>query len=377
MTAATRVAIACLLLLAAAARASGQEHGAERTHVVVSGFSQLQFNTTSVSATDAPDASSAELASSTFESRRVRLTLDAEVDGWIRGRIQPEFALGKLALGDAFLDLAVDPRFQLRIGQFKKPYSAAYLTGSTTMPLVERTLRVRGLEEAAAGVTTAGGAPLFAHSGSDLVLGEQQDILSANRLGSRDVGVAAHGAFGRLSYEAALLDGQGPDTRDANGAKELTGRLSLRPAAKLPLALGVSVDHNTLAVSGAGDREGTAYAADVEWGGFRHPGLNVLAEVDGGRDMVADAPFRAGQAWLFFYQPLHGARVEGIEPVARVSYGDPDTGRADDEGVLLTPGLNLYFSGRNRIMADWDFFLPGAASLENQNSFRVEAQVYF
>jgi hypothetical protein len=44
--------------------------------------------------------------------------------------------------------------------------------------------------------------------------------------------------------------------------------------------------------------------------------------------------------------------------VARVSWGDPDGAVEGDEGVLLTPGFNVYFAGRNRLMLNWDVFVP-------------------
>jgi hypothetical protein len=64
------------------------------------------------------------------------------------------------------------------------------------------------------------------------------------------------------------------------------------------------------------------------------------------------------QAIASYFVATGGARIEGWEPVGRVSWGDPDRGVAGDEGLLLTPGMNLYFAGRNRLMLNWDVYMP-------------------
>jgi hypothetical protein len=70
-------------------------------------------------------------------------------------------------------------------------------------------------------------------------------------------------------------------------------------------------------------------------------------------------------------------KVEGIELAGRVSYGDPRRDTELDEGLLLTPGFNVYFNDRNRLMFNWDVFLTDDDRFEQQNALRAQAQVYF
>ena len=82
------------------------------------------------------------------------------------------------------------------------------------------------------------------------------------------------------------------------------------------------------------------------------------------------------QAVAGWFAPRAG-RVEGVEPVLRVSWGDPDTGGASDEGLLVTPGVNLYFTGRNRLMLNGDVYVSAREGLEAQHALVAQLQVYF
>ena len=85
---------------------------------------------------------------------------------------------------------------------------------------------------------------------------------------------------------------------------------------------------------------------------------------------------RAAQGIVAYRVPLaDGGRVSAVEPVARVSWGDPARDRAADGGVLLTPGLQLHFVGRNKIAANLDVWRPAGG--EAVWSFKAQTYVYF
>src|SRR5690606_7005118 len=111
---------------------------------------------------------------------------------------------------------------------------------------------------------------------------------------------------------------------------------------------------------GVGDASvgGTAFALDAEWGVFRRPGLRILAEGTAGENYLADETFAGAQAMASWFHETGGNRVEGVEGAARVSWGDPNDSVEGDAGVLLTPGVSIYFSGRNRLSLNWDVFVP-------------------
>jgi hypothetical protein len=123
-----------------------------------------------------------------------------------------------------------------------------------------------------------------------------------------------------------------------------------------------------------------AYGAEVELGTWRDRLHAQAAVVAGDNWRVLDAEavprtFLAFQGWVSYYYPLDGERIVGVEPVARVSFGDPDTDAADNGGTLLTPGVMFYFGGRNKIGANLDIYSPQGG--DSEYSLKVQTYLYF
>jgi hypothetical protein len=134
-------------------------------------------------------------------------------------------------------------------------------------------------------------------------------------------------------------------------------------------------------VDGADEVRSQAVELDATWGAFRGEGLHARAEwMLGENPLVGPAGEPATMTGLHalvaWFQPRAG-RIEGIEPVLRLGWADPDTGADGDEGVLVTPGLNLYFDGRNRLMMNGDIYLPGQDGLDPELALVAQLQVYF
>lgn len=374
--------VAALAALLLATPLAAQEAPPTPVRLTVSGYAQFQFNTTSVDEGDV--AGTGRIASSLFETRRVRLFADVAIGDWLTGRIQPEYAMGQFSLADVFMNLAVDPRFQLRIGQFKRPFNRFYLHGSTQILTIERGIRVRGYERTFGPRFGTAASPYTAVDGKP-IHGEEHAILNAMGMVGRDIGVAAHGRLGRAGYEVALFNGDGPDTPDGNDGKSVMARLTYAPLQDAPLTLGAAAGYRESYFDGTiddephptGDLSGTALSIDIEWGRFRGSGLHLLAGIATGDNLFTDARIFGAQGMAAYLRPLGGARVEAIEFVGRASYGDPATDRADDHGLLLTPGVNLYFSGMNRVMLNWDVYIPGDSRLATAHAFRIQSQIHF
>lgn len=307
---------------------------------------QVQYNTSSLARNS--EATAGAIPFSTFETRRARLGVRLELSDWIGSEIEAEFASRDVTLKYAFVNLGFDPRFAVRIGQFKKPFSLLELTSSTKILPIERGLRIRGL--------------------SDALLPEEQELLASLGYSSYDLGVELHGRFGRFGYQAGAFNGNGGNGQAEPGGHAFVGRLTLDPFPGRPLTLGA-----------AGSRlgSGTAFEVDAEWGAFRRPGLHVMAEAALGDNQVDDGTFSGAQVIAAVFKPLNNARIEGLEPLFRVSYGNSSRAHQGDEGWLLTPGLNLYFAGRNRLMVNWEFFVPGSDSFKAANALRAQAQIHF
>jgi hypothetical protein len=216
----------------------------------------------------------------------------------------------------------------------------------------------------------------------DLVIGEEQALLETFQYQNFDLGAAVHGRFGGFGYTAGVFNGNGTDRPALTNGRSYAGRLTYALPTELPVALGAAISHREFRVSSAPaleTRGGTAFEADLEIGRFRRPGLHLLAEVTLGDNLQQpDDEFLAAQGIVAWFRPLGSARkVEGIELAGRVSYGDPRRDTELDEGLLLTPGFNVYFNDRNRLMFNWDVFLTDDDRFEQQNALRAQAQVYF
>jgi hypothetical protein len=366
----------CVTLLASAGSTRAQTVTAGNVNLRITGRMQFQFNTTSVADDEITSGAPASLAGSSFETRRVRTALQLRVDDWITGLVEPDFALGRFTIRQAWMNLAFDSAFELKMGQFKKPFSQIFLTSSTEISAIERGQRIRGLyeylmvqDEAAAGPTVLSvlrGVPLMA---------EEHDLLDTQGYLAYEMGASVHGVIGAFDYDAGIFNGSGPDRRDENDGKSLAGRLRWRPPSSVPLAVSAAASYHEMALTTTTEVEGTAYMLDFELGAFKRGGPHLIAEVVTGENLAADQSFRGAQAMLSLYRPVTHARVDGIEPVARVSWADPNVAVDGDEGAFLTPGLNIYFEGRNRFMLNWDVFAPSGNRFEMKHALRAQAQL--
>ena len=339
--------------------------------VDVTGRMQFQFNTTSV----ADDDAGGPVAASTFETRRVRLGASVQVGDWIRGFIEPEYALGRLQLKQVWMSLELDPALVLRAGQFKKPFSVINLTSSTAHPMIERGVRIRGLDDALAAANSGELSTLR----DALLIGEQHLLLDAQGYLAYDLGASVEGRAGRFGWAVGVFNGSGPDARDENDGKSLSARATYAPEVGVPLRLGAAWSRRELRWPTAEDpatRTGDAFEVDVELGGLRE-GWWLLGELSSGTNLATEERFLGAQAVLARFLATGGARVEGVEPMARVSYGDPDDEVDGDAGLLLTPGVNLYFVGRNRLMFNWDVFVPEGDGFETYHAGRAQINLYF
>jgi phosphate-selective porin len=114
--------------------------------------------------------------------RRGRLTVSGRAMPSVEFRIQGDFAGGlgssssvRAQLTDGYVEWTASPQAKVRVGQFKSPFGAEFMTSSTSLLTVERSL------------TT--------------------DRLTLNR--QIGVQVAGDGLDGRVSYAAGLFNGNG------------------------------------------------------------------------------------------------------------------------------------------------------------------------
>jgi hypothetical protein len=374
------VTIVTLGLLGWTGAAAAQTPTTRELTVRVGGRVQAQFSTTSISEADLianETPPSSPIPSSLFETRRVRLGAELDYGDAVTGKLEMEYAMARLALRDTWMNVELDPALQLRVGQFKKPFSLMQLTTSSKWPVIERGVRMRGLQERLLADDQDSVVSRFRGAA---VSGEEQELLETFGYQSFDLGASLHGAAGRFGYQVGLFNGAGSDARDDTNGKSVAGRVTWRVTTGTPLTLGAGVSTREFRMRTTPSiltRNGTAYEIDFELGDFRRPGLHLLGEATTGTNLGEGGEFAAAQLIAAWYRPVADRQFEGWELAGRVSYGDPQRSIAGDDAILLTPGLNLYFSGRNRLMLNWDVFLPRGASFQTVHALRVQAQIYF
>jgi hypothetical protein len=365
-----RHAAAVVMLCAAATPAWSQTAPVRAT---LSGRLHYQWNSTSVDETEVEGGS--RIARTTFEQRRVRMGVDVQVSDWIRGRVEPEFTMGRLAVRQAWVAFQLDSVLVVRAGQAKKPFGAVMIASSATLPVIERGVRIRGLEDA----LRTSDASLHRSVRGELLTGEAFTLLDAQRYSGYDMGVSLEGRRGAIGWSAGIYNGTGADTRDENDGVSAAARVSWTASRAHPLVIGAAASRQELnwpAATSTDTRSGTAFAIDAELGSFRQ-GLWLIGEVAGGENLASGESFTAMHFIAAWFRATGASRVEGWEPVMRISRGDPDTSVASDEGVLVTPGVNLYFAGRNRLMLNWDVHVPAGEQFATQHALRAQINLHF
>ena len=265
-------------------------------------------------------------------------------------------------LKDAYVRLRFSPGLQVTMGQFKRPFDLFELSSSTDLSLIERDGRVGGVN-ACAGV---GGVCSYSRLTEKLGLAD------------RDIGVRVAGEKGKVAYELSVTNGAGQNVADENDAKSFSGRMSVEVAPKLSVS-GNLASHDYVDPSKK-DARASAWGVDAQYGTWRD-GLLVQASLVGGDnwkklDAAADpAPFVAFQGAASWYAPVKGKRLVGVEPIVRLSWADPNRDEAHDGGMIVTPGLMLYVSGRSKIGFNWDVWLPQKGVTEH--SLKVQSFLYF
>lgn len=306
--------------------------------------------------------SSAPGADTDFFFRRVRFIADITVNDFVSGRIQPDFAGGKTTLQDTYIRLSFSNAFRLSFGQLKRAYDVFELSSSTDMSLIERDGRIEGVSHC------AGVGSVCSYSRLTESLG----------FAGRDQGVKLDGRSGSFSYQATVTNGTGVNVADENDAKSFSARMTVEAAADVRISSQLALHDYEYGDNRTGRARG--WGADVEIGGWRD-GFMLMGAVTGGDNWKLlgagnePATFVAAQVVASYYRPIHAARLSGIEPLLRVSLGDPDTAVDSNGATVFTPGLMFYFEGKNKIGANLDFYSPHAG--ESELSLKVQTFLYF
>jgi hypothetical protein len=339
--------IACTLVFVVPEGGDAQvEISARAARITIGGRLHTQFMTSS------PDTSRSQ-----FFFRRARIQADVRVGDHFDGRLEADFA-GRVGLQDAFARLTIDPAFALSAGQFKRAFSYIDLASANDLPVIERDGNVPG--ERCPGV---GGVCSYSRLTQQL------------QFDGRDIGVRLEGDIDRLSYMVMLTNGQGVNASDVNNAKSSSARVELEVVDDVRVGVfGALHDYPDPLPVVDDDDYAEAYGADLEVGTFRSGPHLIAGGATGNNWRVGpDVDFVTAQALASYYVELGQEMAAGIEPMFRVSWADPDRDEEDDGGLLLTPGLMLYFQGRNGVAVNLDSYSPDG---DRGSVWSLRAQVF-
>lgn len=363
-----------LLLLALVLPAVAQ---AQAPTIQVQGRIQVQYRLSSGDSSSNYNNSALPQVSNIFEVRRLRIQTNVRFGDNINLSIQPSFEMGALRMRDAFVRVGLSPRIGVTIGQEKSPFQRYELNSSNNLLSIERGVRVLRLSN---------------REGLN-------DVLVNNGYGSHDLGAFVDyvGPDNKFSVKAGVSSGSRESLTDVNNAKSFFGRGTatvLTNADNQPvLQVGASFASRDRAICSncpAGplpatpayyadsSKATTAFGLDLEYGGFR-PGIHVFADfatgdnvpfanrVNSGRNAAnlrtsADSALRT-----FLGFSLVGAYrvnttgpdtrlIKFFEPALRIDYLDPNTNLDNDQGLLITPVLNIYFANTVVLRAGFDFY---------------------
>lgn len=318
--------------------------------ISISGRVQTQFNTTSVE----------DVPTSALFLRRARLGVEVRVNDIVSGVVESDFAGNEVSLKDVYLKLNFGPGFQLLAGKAYKPFSLLEQTSSTRILPIERGAVIRGI-------------PTL----------DEYEIINALGYSDRDIGLqvmgAPTGAPLGLAYTVGVFQGPLYGGVGAQDSYQFATRATITPVEKLTFGAGWSSRDFAGPTNDDPELErGNAFELDAEYGSFS-PGLHLLGEVAfGDLDPFTGSDFVGAQAWVGYRTRRINPVLSTIEPLLRVSYGDPDRALSLDPrgGTLLTPGINLYFGGLNRIMLNYDVWLPDGEG-DSEQSFKAMFQLAF
>jgi hypothetical protein len=345
--------IACLLLILAAPLTTEAQTtiSSRASNIRIGGRLHAQYQ-----------ASSVDGAINDFFLRRARVLVDGTFNDFFVGRLQTDLSGGTATVLDAYVRMDFSETFRLTVGQMKRAFDIFELSSSTDLSIIERTGKITGFSSCS-GV------------GSVCSLSRLTESLG---FAGRDAGVRIDGSSGTFSYQATLTNGTGVVVPDENDGKSVSGRASFAATDNLTLSANVGFHDYLDPVDQTAHALG--WGGDLQLGSWRD-GLLVQAGVVGGDNWKSldgagePGQFLSMQAVASFYHPLGGDRIEGVEPLARVSVADPDGSIDADGGTLLTPGLMLYFMGKNKIGANLDYYMPQTGDAEF--GFRIGTFLYF
>lgn len=348
--------------------------------VSMGGRVHLQLGTSSCSAFPTPDNSACaeQVPATDLFLRRARLTFTVKINDMIDFRIQPDFnKVDQVGLKDAWGRFTFSKSFRLKGGHFKRPFDEFFIISSTQTLTVERALAIRGID--------------------GLLVPNLTSATVAYDLSDRDIGLEASGSTnnGVFSYWAGVFTGDSDlKFQDSNTEKQFIGRGQVKLGAgpkdlKFAAAAAATDQGYETPTEGLQGRYYYNFELYAEWGDFSfgphaqlgfvfgdNPFQNVAgADIDlaSGEDFAKISTWQGIVSWKF---PI-GSGNMALEPLLRFGWADTNTDVSDNEVWGFTPGLQIFFYGRNKLALNWDIASPTTDAVRSENSFKARLSFHF
>ncbi|MCM8821977.1 MAG: porin [Candidatus Omnitrophica bacterium] len=252
-----------------------------------------------------------------FYAKRVRAAISGDIIDNVAYKIEFDLVKGKNndLLTDAWVKFTHFPQANITLGQFKIPYSEEYLTSSSALDTIERSLPVGKISQE--------------YDRGIMVSGDLFDKI--------------------VNYGVALVNGAGPNTSDDNESKDIVARLVFSPWAKSSNALSglmVATAYQTgeqKTGANAEDRVRNVFTLKYNYKNFR-----ALAEYLT-QDVEKKATNVSTKSDGYFVQVAYNfplSNSNSIEPVLKYEVYDPNTKVSKNTQTIFTTGLN-YYLGKN------------------------------
>lgn len=332
----------------------------KKSKVTFTGRVHAQFHTSNVEAADEMNNS--------FYIRRARLTAEYKnLSGTMESKVEYHLGEGGEKLQDSYVDLKLDPRFNFKLGQYKKPFSLWELTSTTKTMVIERGNKLIGSSW---------------KSGNQIIT---EDGLYAGR----DIGLMLHGKAEKVEYYLGIFNGNGYHKKQDNDNGKLIGGRVVYIARK-DLAVGASFSNRTISkydkfvdTTQNGNSAGfQAFEVDLDYG-IKHDvskiGPWVQAEfLSGDNPHYSDKAKFMGFALLESYnvKVAEGGKLYSIRPAVRLDYAQRDTDDGDTKNILLTPGVDLFFDKDNRLQINVDVNMPQKDGADREIGIRIQGQMH-
>jgi len=276
-----------------------------------------------------------------FETNRARIILDGKVLKDIAFRIQIDAAASTDILRCAYIKYTCLPYADLKLGQFKIPFSEEQLTSSAKLDVFKR----------------AQVASKLSYS-YDIGM-----MLERKLLGNK------------LYYGIGVFNGSGRNTADNNENKDLIGRVVISPFkgsenifAGLSLGCATQIGKQPSSGTSTGDRNRYGALFKYTYANLKLQGEYILQQQE-----QIDQSRKDSDGW---YALLTYSFVPALAGALKYEQYDPDRALAGDRGDIGTLGLNWFLNNYTKLQFNYRF-KKQEESTDLNREFFLQAQIKY